>query len=172
MRTISLTWPPGLLPSTTSRTFNSTPTLLQHRIQTANSHVRALSGRPPAATVQQVTFPTVKLATPRAARPTTPRHKTASRAEILAGHFSPSSSFSTSSNSQSVARSNLADSSMAYTSRRVAAPHTLEHRVYIEKDGMPVSPFHDVPLYANAQQTVLNMIVEVPRWTNAKMEVC
>ena len=60
---------------------------------------------------------------------------------------------------------------MAYTTRKVAAPHTLEHRVYIEKDGVPVSPFHDIPLYANQQQTVLNMIVEVPRWTNAKMEV-
>lgn len=59
----------------------------------------------------------------------------------------------------------------AYNVRKVAAPHTLEHRVYIEKDGVPVSPFHDIPLYANAEQTVLNMIVEIPRWTNAKLEV-
>jgi len=58
-----------------------------------------------------------------------------------------------------------------YTARRVGAPNTLEHRIFIEKDGVPVSPFHDIPLYANEQQTVLNMIVEVPRWTNAKMEV-
>jgi inorganic pyrophosphatase len=58
-----------------------------------------------------------------------------------------------------------------YTARKIAAPNTLEHRIYIEKDGVPVSPFHDIPLYANEQQTVLNMIVEVPRWTNAKMEV-
>ena len=36
---------------------------------------------------------------------------------------------------------------------------------------MPVSPFHDIPLYANETHTILNMIVEVPRWTNAKMEV-
>lgn len=58
-----------------------------------------------------------------------------------------------------------------YTTRKVAAPHTLEHRVYIEKDGVPVSAFHDIPLYANAEQTILNMIVEIPRWTNAKLEV-
>ena len=58
-----------------------------------------------------------------------------------------------------------------YTARKVGAPHTLEHRIYIEKDGVPVSPFHDIPLYANEQQTVLNMIVEIPRWTNAKQEV-
>ena len=60
----------------------------------------------------------------------------------------------------------------AYSVRKNGAPNTLEHRIYIEKDGVPLSPFHDIPLYANEQQTVLNMIVEIPRWTNAKMEVC
>ena len=60
---------------------------------------------------------------------------------------------------------------MAYQLRKIGAPHTLEHRVYIEKDGQPISPFHDIPLYANAEQTVLNMVVEIPRWTNAKLEV-
>lgn len=58
-----------------------------------------------------------------------------------------------------------------FTPRKIGAPHTLEHRIYIEKDGVPCSPFHDIPLYANEQQTVLNMIVEIPRWTNAKQEV-
>jgi inorganic pyrophosphatase len=58
-----------------------------------------------------------------------------------------------------------------YNVRKVGAPHTLDHRVYIEKDGVPVSPFHDIPLYANAEQTILNMVVEIPRWTNAKLEV-
>ena len=59
----------------------------------------------------------------------------------------------------------------SYTLRKVGAPYTLEHRVYVEKDGIPISPFHDIPLYANAEQTVLNMVVEIPRWTNAKLEV-
>ncbi len=58
-----------------------------------------------------------------------------------------------------------------YSIRKVAQPNTLEHRIYIEKDGVPVSSFHDIPLYANEQQTVLNMIVEIPRWTNGKLEV-
>lgn len=61
---------------------------------------------------------------------------------------------------------------MSYTVRKVAQPYTLEHRVYVEKDGQPISPFHDIPLYANAEKTVLNMVVEIPRWTNAKQEVC
>ncbi|KAL4810218.1 inorganic pyrophosphatase [Aspergillus unguis] len=60
---------------------------------------------------------------------------------------------------------------MSYTVRKIGQPYTLEHRVYIEKDGQPVSPFHDIPLYANAEKTVLNMIVEIPRWTNAKQEI-
>lgn len=59
-----------------------------------------------------------------------------------------------------------------YTARKIGAANTLEHRIYLEKDGVPVSPFHDVALFANEQQTILNMVVEVPRWTNAKMEVC
>ena len=59
-----------------------------------------------------------------------------------------------------------------YRTRKVGQPFTLDHRVYIEDShGDVVSPFHDIPLYANDQQTVLNMVVEIPRWTNAKMEV-
>ncbi|KAI9014779.1 inorganic diphosphatase [Gaertneriomyces semiglobifer] len=61
---------------------------------------------------------------------------------------------------------------MAYKPRVVGAPNTLEHRVYIEdKDGKVVSPFHDIPLHANAEKTVFNMVVEIPRWTNAKLEI-
>lgn len=60
---------------------------------------------------------------------------------------------------------------MSYSVRKIAQPNTLEHRVYIEKDGVPVSPFHDIPLYANEQEGILNMVVEIPRWTNAKQEV-
>jgi len=58
-----------------------------------------------------------------------------------------------------------------YSTRKIAAPNTLDHRVFIEKNGVPISPFHDIPLFANAQGTVLNMVVEIPRWSNAKLEV-
>ncbi|KAJ3054847.1 Inorganic pyrophosphatase [Rhizophlyctis rosea] len=59
-----------------------------------------------------------------------------------------------------------------YKTRVVGAPNTLEHRVYIEdKNGKVVSPFHDIPLYANEEKTILNMVVEIPRWSNAKLEV-
>ncbi len=59
-----------------------------------------------------------------------------------------------------------------FSVRKIGQPYTLDFRAYIEKDGQPISPFHDVPLYANEQQTILNMVVEIPRWTNAKLEVC
>jgi len=58
-----------------------------------------------------------------------------------------------------------------YTPRLVGAANTLEHRVYIEQNGSVVSPFHDIPLFADQNNGIFNMIVEVPRWTNAKMEI-
>lgn len=30
---------------------------------------------------------------------------------------------------------------------------------------------HDVPLHANDEKTEFNMVVEIPRWTNAKIEI-
>lgn len=97
-----------------------------------------------------------------------PTHKiSTSRAEQVARHFSGSSS-----SSVNITNPNTNKMASQYKTRKIAAPNTLEHRIYIEKDGVPVSPFHDIPLYANEQQTILNMIVEIPRWTNAKMEVC
>jgi len=58
-----------------------------------------------------------------------------------------------------------------YTPRLIGAPNTLEHRVFIEKNGEVVSPFHDIPLFADESNGIMNMVVEVPRWTNAKMEI-
>jgi inorganic pyrophosphatase len=43
---------------------------------------------------------------------------------------------------------------------------------FIEKDGKVISPFHDIPLYADQpEKGIVNMVVEIPRWTNAKVEV-
>lgn len=58
-----------------------------------------------------------------------------------------------------------------YSTRLIGASNTLEHRVYLEKDGKVVSPFHDIPLFADEHKTIMNMVIEVPRWTNAKMEI-
>jgi inorganic pyrophosphatase len=55
--------------------------------------------------------------------------------------------------------------------------HTLNYRCYFRdvQTKTIVSPFHDIPLvneqYGNEKETIYNMVVEVPRWTNAKMEI-
>ena len=95
-----------------------------------------------------------------------------SRTQQVARHFSSAAQNTIAMSSLPVSEKGYhANAPGGYTVRKNGAPNTLEHRVYIEKDGVPVSAFHDVPLYANEQQTILNMIVEIPRWTNAKMEV-
>lgn len=60
---------------------------------------------------------------------------------------------------------------MAYSTRQVGAKNTLDYKVYVEQDGKPVSPFHDIPLYADEQNQIFNMVVEIPRWSNAKLEI-
>lgn len=61
-----------------------------------------------------------------------------------------------------------------YSVRRRGRPFTKDYRIYFERtrDKVPVSPVHDIPLYHDKEKGVLNMVVEVPRWTNAKLEVC
>ena len=57
--------------------------------------------------------------------------------------------------------------------------HTLNYRCYFRdvQTKTIVSPFHDIPLVndqhtsGNQNDIVYNMVVEVPRWTNAKMEI-
>ncbi|OBT93737.2 Inorganic pyrophosphatase [Pseudogymnoascus verrucosus] len=94
-----------------------------------------------------------------------------SRTAQIARHFSGSHSLNSPSPSSLPAGNDSTKMAPQYTVRKIGAANTLEHRVYIEKDGVPVSPFHDIPLYANEQQTILNMVVEIPRWTNGKLEI-
>merc|ERR1711939_1281020 len=87
------------------------------------------------------------------------------RSEAISRHLSTAPSSSPANMSYSKQPSE-------FQPRKVGALHTSEYRCYIEdKTGTPVSPFHDIPLYANEQQTVLNMVVEIPRWSNAKLEI-
>ncbi|KHJ79347.1 inorganic diphosphatase [Oesophagostomum dentatum] len=49
--------------------------------------------------------------------------------------------------------------------------YSLDYRVFIRGPNGIISPWHDIPLYADASKKIYNMIVEIPRWTNAKMEM-
>lgn len=48
-----------------------------------------------------------------------------------------------------------------------------EYRLFFKNnEGKIVSPFHDIPLVASRDgETLYNMVVEIPRWSNAKMEI-
>lgn len=64
----------------------------------------------------------------------------------------------------------ITDSS-SYTLRKAGQPFTADHRIWFERDGQSISPFHDIPLRVHDGEGTLNMVVEIPRWTNAKFEV-
>lgn len=101
-----------------------------------------------------------------------PSSTSVSRAQQVARHLSTSKEQNSKMSSLPVSEKGYHPNAPGgYAVRKNGAANTLDYRIYIEKDGVPISPFHDIPLYANEQQTVLNMIVEIPRWTNAKMEV-
>lgn len=47
-----------------------------------------------------------------------------------------------------------------------------EWRMWLLRDGKPISYWHDVPLYPDeSDHQVVNMVVEIPRWTNGKIEI-
>merc|ERR1712106_561812 len=64
----------------------------------------------------------------------------------------------------------IARTMSGYTPVARGAENTLEYRLFYKNaEGQVISPFHDIP--CNAGDKIYNMVVEVPRWTNAKMEV-
>ncbi|CAL8368133.1 unnamed protein product [Gadus morhua 'NCC'] len=61
---------------------------------------------------------------------------------------------------------------MSYTVEERGDLHSLTYRLfYRNADGKVVSPFHDIPMYADEGQNIFHVVIEVPRWTNAKMEI-
>lgn len=49
---------------------------------------------------------------------------------------------------------------------------TLDYKIYIKNEsGSAISTVHDIPLRSKLGDNVFNMVVEVPRWSNAKMEM-
>jgi inorganic pyrophosphatase len=61
--------------------------------------------------------------------------------------------------------------SPSYTVRQTGQKYTKAFKVYCEQNGEVVSFFHDVPLFPTKTQDLVNMIVEIPRWSNAKLEI-
>ncbi|KAK1983967.1 inorganic pyrophosphatase [Colletotrichum cereale] len=60
----------------------------------------------------------------------------------------------------------------ALSLREVGARNTKDWRVWLEKDGDPISFWHDVPVWPDeSNKLVVNLVVEVPRWQDAKIEL-
>ncbi|CAO3664561.1 unnamed protein product [Umbelopsis vinacea] len=53
-----------------------------------------------------------------------------------------------------------------YTTRFRGTKNTTSHCRYIEQDGKVVSPFHDIPLVADADKKIFNMIIATNEWLN------
>lgn len=60
---------------------------------------------------------------------------------------------------------------MAYSIEERGSAFTQDYTVFFKGPGGYVSPLHDIPLHPGNDENVFNMVVEVPRWTNAKMEI-
>jgi len=61
-----------------------------------------------------------------------------------------------------------------YTIEERGTPNTTDYRIYYRNSSGPISPFHDIPLVPEGAQPdgkIFNMVVEIPRWSNHKMEI-
>jgi len=60
-----------------------------------------------------------------------------------------------------------------YTTEERGQLNTMDYKCYIKDAGTNeyVSPFHDIPLYHDKENAILNAVIEIPRWSNAKMEI-
>jgi len=58
-----------------------------------------------------------------------------------------------------------------YSKRVIGDPKEASYRLFIQKDGVDISPFHDIPLAVSGKSDVFNMIVEIPKGSTAKLEI-
>uniref|UniRef100_A0A671SJB4 inorganic diphosphatase n=1 Tax=Sinocyclocheilus anshuiensis TaxID=1608454 RepID=A0A671SJB4_9TELE len=61
---------------------------------------------------------------------------------------------------------------MSFSVEERGRDNTADYRLYFKNtEGKYISPFHDIPIYADEAENIFHAVVEVPRWTNAKMEI-
>eukprot|EP01114_Cavostelium_apophysatum_P020019 TRINITY_DN659_c1_g1_i1.p1 TRINITY_DN659_c1_g1~~TRINITY_DN659_c1_g1_i1.p1 ORF type:complete len:315 (+),score=75.72 TRINITY_DN659_c1_g1_i1:40-984(+) len=59
-----------------------------------------------------------------------------------------------------------------YSNRVVGQPETTDYRVFFQDhSGNPISPFHDIPLWADEKKGIANFILEIPLGTQPKLEI-
>jgi nucleosome-remodeling factor subunit len=70
-----------------------------------------------------------------------------------------------------IKRNNMAQGDSLYQIVERGSLYSLDYRIFIKGPNGFVSPWHDIPLFADESKKIYNMVVEIPRWTNAKMEM-
>ncbi|XP_026131848.1 inorganic pyrophosphatase 2, mitochondrial [Carassius auratus] len=61
---------------------------------------------------------------------------------------------------------------MSFSVEERGRENTASYRLYFRNaEEKYISPFHDIPIYADEAENIFNAVIEVPRWTNAKMEI-
>jgi len=60
---------------------------------------------------------------------------------------------------------------MAYSNKQTGTSGQNDYRLYFFRDGKAISAFHDIPLWADKSKHIANMVVEIPRGQNAKLEL-
>lgn len=65
----------------------------------------------------------------------------------------------------------LTKMSSDYRIERLQMSDTGEGCLFFKWNCQTISPWHDIPLFADNECETLNMIVEIPRQSKAKMEV-
>lgn len=58
-----------------------------------------------------------------------------------------------------------------YGQKRVGSKYSTSFKTYLTRDNKIVSPFHDIPLYADSNNKILNVVNEIPRFEIAKFEI-
>ncbi|XP_077531600.1 uncharacterized protein LOC144143755 isoform X3 [Haemaphysalis longicornis] len=59
----------------------------------------------------------------------------------------------------------------SYSTVERGSQNSVNYSMYFRKGEQYISPFHDIPMFADEPKRIYNMVVEVPRWSNAKMEI-
>jgi len=58
-----------------------------------------------------------------------------------------------------------------YSFKPSGEPATLEYRGFFYHGSNPISPFHDIPLWAGKDKAIANFVLEIPKGTQAKLEI-
>jgi len=59
----------------------------------------------------------------------------------------------------------------AFSHKQVGKTETLEYRLFFYHEGKIISPFHDIQLWADKNNHIANMVVEIPKGTQPKLEI-